>query len=162
MDREALCAVIKGSQRVGHDWATELNWSLFTTSVSLFSRWIHWCHSLEFTSKWLLSVSCLWFLSVGSSLDPSMFMQMVNCTIFLFSLFFFLFFFWCGPFWKSLLGLLQYTFCFTACAFYFFFWLGDSDLNSQTWDRTPAPCIGRGNLSPWTTRAVPVMLSEVR
>ena len=26
MDREAWCAVIHGSQRVGHDWATELNW----------------------------------------------------------------------------------------------------------------------------------------
>ena len=27
MDREAWCAVIHGSQRVGHDWATELNWT---------------------------------------------------------------------------------------------------------------------------------------
>ena len=26
MDREAWCAVIHGSQRVGQDWATELNW----------------------------------------------------------------------------------------------------------------------------------------
>ena len=26
MDREAWCAAICGSQRVGHDWATELNW----------------------------------------------------------------------------------------------------------------------------------------
>ena len=26
MDREACSAVIHGSQRVGHDWATELNW----------------------------------------------------------------------------------------------------------------------------------------
>ena len=25
MDREAWCAVVHGSQRVGHDWATELN-----------------------------------------------------------------------------------------------------------------------------------------
>ena len=28
MDREAWCAVIHGSQRVRHDWATELNWIL--------------------------------------------------------------------------------------------------------------------------------------
>ena len=27
MDREAWCAAVMGSQRVGHDWATELNWS---------------------------------------------------------------------------------------------------------------------------------------
>ena len=27
MDREAWHAVIHGSQRVGHDWATELNWT---------------------------------------------------------------------------------------------------------------------------------------
>ena len=26
-DREAWCAVVHGSQRVGHDWATELNWT---------------------------------------------------------------------------------------------------------------------------------------
>ena len=28
MDREAWCAAIHGSQRVGHDWVTELNWTL--------------------------------------------------------------------------------------------------------------------------------------
>ena len=27
MDREALCAVVHGLQRVRHDWATELNWT---------------------------------------------------------------------------------------------------------------------------------------
>jgi len=27
MDREAWCAAVHGFQRVGHDWATELNWS---------------------------------------------------------------------------------------------------------------------------------------
>ena len=27
MDREAWCAESMGSQRVGHDWATELNWT---------------------------------------------------------------------------------------------------------------------------------------
>ena len=43
------------------------------------------------------------------------------------------------------------------------FWLGGRwDLNLQTWDAAQAPCIGRGNLSHWTNREVPVMLSEVR
>jgi len=27
MDREAQCAAVHGSQRVGHDWATQLNWT---------------------------------------------------------------------------------------------------------------------------------------
>ena len=27
MDKEAWCAAVMGSQRVGHDWATELNWN---------------------------------------------------------------------------------------------------------------------------------------
>ena len=27
MDREAWCAEVHGSKRVGHDWATELNWT---------------------------------------------------------------------------------------------------------------------------------------
>ena len=31
MDREAWCAVIHGVSRVGHDWATELNWTEDTT-----------------------------------------------------------------------------------------------------------------------------------
>ena len=26
-NREAWCAAVHGSQRVGHDWATELNWT---------------------------------------------------------------------------------------------------------------------------------------
>ena len=35
MDREAWCAVVMGSQRVGHDWATELNW---TDWIPLWTR----------------------------------------------------------------------------------------------------------------------------
>ena len=31
MNREAWCAAVMGSQRVGHDWATELNWTVPTT-----------------------------------------------------------------------------------------------------------------------------------
>ena len=26
MDREAWCAAVHGGRKVGHDWATELNW----------------------------------------------------------------------------------------------------------------------------------------
>ena len=33
MDREAWCAAIFGSQRVGHDWATELNWTSFSNPL---------------------------------------------------------------------------------------------------------------------------------
>ena len=32
MDREAWRAIIHGSQRVGHDWATELNWTEWSPS----------------------------------------------------------------------------------------------------------------------------------
>ena len=28
LDREACCATVHGSQRVGHDWMTEVNWTL--------------------------------------------------------------------------------------------------------------------------------------
>ena len=38
MDREAWCAQVMGSQRVGHDWATELNWRIF----KVFFFWL--CH----------------------------------------------------------------------------------------------------------------------
>ena len=34
MDRESSCAVIHGLQRVGHDWATELNWTEFFYHLS--------------------------------------------------------------------------------------------------------------------------------
>ena len=36
MDREAWCAVIHGSQRVGHDWVTEVNWPDL-----IHMRWLH-------------------------------------------------------------------------------------------------------------------------
>ena len=31
MDREAWCAVVQGLQKVGHDWATELDWITWST-----------------------------------------------------------------------------------------------------------------------------------
>ena len=33
MDREAWCARVHGSQRVGHHWATELNWLILVNAV---------------------------------------------------------------------------------------------------------------------------------
>ena len=36
MDREAWRAASMGSQKVGHDWATELNWSIFHVSVAIY------------------------------------------------------------------------------------------------------------------------------
>ena len=38
MDREALHAAIHGSQRVRHDWATELNWTELKTYKCVFYR----------------------------------------------------------------------------------------------------------------------------
>ena len=37
MDREAWCAVVHGVTRLGHDWATELNWTLsFLNYLDIF------------------------------------------------------------------------------------------------------------------------------
>ena len=46
MDREAWCAVIHGSQRVRHDWATELNWTepffyIYLGSYGYMNIYIH-------------------------------------------------------------------------------------------------------------------------
>ena len=50
MDREAWCAAIHGSQRVGHDWVTELNWTdiLWSFSDCCFISSSHgcWCSYL--------------------------------------------------------------------------------------------------------------------
>ena len=68
-----------------------------------------------------------------------------------FYLFIFKFFFWCGPFLKSI------EFVTTLLLFYVLvFWLrGVWDLSSLTRDRTHTPCIGRQSLSHWTSREVP-------
>ena len=65
----------------------------------------------------------------------------------------FLFFFWCGPFLKSLLNLLQYCFCFM---FWFFDHEAGRIFSSLTRDQTCTPCIGRQTLNHWTTREVPI------
>ena len=65
--------------------------------------------------------------------------------------FFFLRFFWCGPFLKSLQNFLQWC-------FYFMFWFlwpwGMWDLGSLTRDQTHAPCIERWSFNHWVTRDV--------
>ena len=65
------------------------------------------------------------------------------------------FFFWCGPFFKSLLNLLQYSFCFMFCL------LGHEAcgiLAPQPGIEPPTPCIGRWSPNHGTTREVPVPL----
>ena len=37
MDREAWCAAVHGSQRVGHNWANELNWT--ECKIRTFALW---------------------------------------------------------------------------------------------------------------------------
>ena len=59
--------------------------------------------------------------------------------------------FWCGPFLKSLLNLLQYCFCFM---FWCFWPWGMWDLSSPTRDRTRAPCIGRRSFNRLTAKEV--------
>ena len=46
IDKEAWLASIIGSQRVGHDWVTELNWIVFTSLVG-WDKWIKIVRHLE-------------------------------------------------------------------------------------------------------------------
>ena len=55
-------------------------------------------------------------------------------------------FFWCGPFLKPLLNLLNYCFCFMS----WFLWSrGMWNLSSPTGDQTRTPYIGRWSLNHW-------------
>jgi len=69
--------------------------------------------------------------------------------------FWFFFFFWCGPFLKSLLNLLQYCFCIM---FSFFWPQGMWNLSCPIKDQTYTPCIGRRSLYHWTAREAPWVL----
>ena len=62
------------------------------------------------------------------------------------------FIFWCRPFLKSLLNLLQYCFCFM---FWFFGLQGMWNLRSLIRDWTWTPCIGRWTPNHWTSREIP-------
>ena len=68
--------------------------------------------------------------------------------------------FWCGPFLKSLLNLLQYWFSFM-------FWFFDPKAcgilpSSPTRDQTHTLCIGRWSLNHWTVREVPNLLFKTQ
>ena len=41
MNREAWCAAVHGVERVGHDWAVELDWTVHCCIASCFS-WVPW------------------------------------------------------------------------------------------------------------------------
>ena len=48
MDREAWCAAFMSLQRVGHNWATELNWTEIFGEIPCVYEWQYWlwwcCH----------------------------------------------------------------------------------------------------------------------
>ena len=113
------------------------------TVCSLFLKW-----------KLLISVSLLisWLL-----------LQSFLCSLFVFSVFFFLIcflkifsFFWYGPFPKS--SLICYNILSVLCFGPFWLW-GLWDSSSLTRDQTHTPCLGRQSLNHWTTGAVPFSVS---
>ena len=78
-------------------------------------------------------------------------------------IFFFLRFFWCGPFVKYWICYsIPSGLCFGGVVFFFFFLVfwprGMWDLSSPTRDRTHTPCTGRQSFNHWTTRDVPPVL----
>ena len=48
MDREAWCAAIMGSQRIGHDWATELNWRPTWVHIPGYLALGEWSHHRDY------------------------------------------------------------------------------------------------------------------
>ena len=106
---------------------------------------VGWCLSLQFKycgghihSWYYITVSqaskiCLKFIQWSTYLK---FLQHLELQRVLKRSFFFFFFkiFWCGPFLKSSLNLLQSCFCFTF--FFFLIWEACGNLSSLTRDRT--------------------------
>ena len=64
-------------------------------------------------------------------------------------------YFWCGPFLKPLLNLVQYCFCLTL----WFFGHEALELSSLTRDWTYSPCLGKWSLNHWTAGKVPISSS---
>ena len=64
--------------------------------------------------------------------------------------------FWCKPFLKPLLNLLQYRFCFMfSCFLLFFFFVCKTCGILAPWPGiNHTPCIGRQSLMHWTTREI--------
>ena len=69
MDREAWCPAVHGSQRVGHDWATGLNWDpAFSEEGDLGKQHPQDPGGSAFP-PWVLGPDCCWVSSVsGTSL----------------------------------------------------------------------------------------------
>ena len=66
MDREAWRAVVHGSQRVGHNWVTELNWNLKRENTSTSAKKYHQADYINVYTFWfhcriihLLELICL-------------------------------------------------------------------------------------------------------
>ena len=65
MDREAWCATVRGSQRVRHNWTTELNWFIWLLQVLVEA---HWLFSL---SCGMPTLSCsMWDLVPWPEMEP--------------------------------------------------------------------------------------------
>ena len=63
MDREAWHAAIHGVARVGHDWATELNWT-----DGFFSSHV-WIWKLDHKEGWELKNWCFWTVVLEKTLE---------------------------------------------------------------------------------------------
>ena len=140
----AVKSIDEGGQ--GHRKLFPLNRMLSGKEVYFLMCTLQWSH---FAYIYLSSIYVSIYLFIYLSMYLSIFLYLHAST----HTFFFLRFFWCGPFLKSLLNLLQYCFCFM---FWFFWPQGMWDLSSLTGDQTRIPCIGRRSLNHWTTREVPI------
>ena len=65
MDREAWCAAVHGSQRVGHDWATELNWDF---KISLRAQ--GWSNCILVKTQYYLGAFILKFTTSAPRQPP--------------------------------------------------------------------------------------------
>ena len=100
-----------GSQRVGHDWETELNWIVFLLYIlgfaALFTKPVFFC--FVFCFLLLSSFIFLFFFNL------ILFLNLKHCISFAKhqneSATGIRFIFWSGPFFKSFVNSLQYGFC---------------------------------------------------
>ena len=65
LDREAWCAAVHGSQRVGHDWATELNWDF---KISLRAQ--GWSNCILVKTQYYLGAFILKFTTSAPRQPP--------------------------------------------------------------------------------------------
>ena len=156
--------LLSGSLYAGGQAGRHVTWclphtSLATSHASVWLRWVSTSLSLASNSLVYQDVFCWNDLFPCLSLPTIL----LSKTEFLlskdcipkkpcgFCFFFKIFFFWCGPFLKSLFNLLQYWLLFYVLVFSPW---GMWDLTS---DWTHTPCIGRQGFNHWTTREVPAL-----